>query len=112
MLPGLPIHMNWHAMIPEFVWNDHFCDEQTSGPFHYWRHCHSVKTERRDGVNGTVVKDRVEYEMPLGPLGDLVDRITGPALFRYLFGVRHKNTRELMPLFAEKLAARAQSRTQ
>ena len=111
-LPYLPIYMNWHAMIPEFVWNDHFCDEQTSGPFRYWRHCHSVKAERRDGVDGTLVKDRVEYAMPLGPLGDLVHQIIGPVLFRYLFDVRHRNTAALMPVYAEKLAAREQNRTQ
>jgi ligand-binding SRPBCC domain-containing protein len=108
LLPGIPIRMYWHALIPEFEWNDHFCDTQTSGPFHYWRHCHSVREETREGIVGTIVHDHVEYELPGGPLGDLLNRLGGRAQFRYLFGVRHRQTEKLMPLFAQHLAKRAQ----
>jgi ligand-binding SRPBCC domain-containing protein len=106
LIPKLPIRMNWHAMIPEFEWNDHFCDAQTSGPFHYWRHCHSVKSETRNGVEGTLLTDRVEYELPGGPLGDLANIVAGRAQLRYIFRVRHENTAKLVPLFAQRLAAR------
>jgi ligand-binding SRPBCC domain-containing protein len=107
LLPKLPIRMNWHAMIPEFEWNDHFCDAQTDGPFHYWRHCHSVKAEVRDGVEGTLLKDRVQYELPGGPLGDLANWAFGRAQFRYLFRVRHEKAASLMPVFAERLRNRS-----
>jgi ligand-binding SRPBCC domain-containing protein len=103
LLPFLPLRMNWHALIPEFAWNERFCDEQTSGPFHYWRHCHSVAPETRDGVAGALLCDRVEYELPGGPLGDLLNSLIGRAQFRYLFGVRHQATERLMPLFADSL---------
>jgi len=106
MLPGIPFRMNWHALIPEFAWNDHFCDTQTDGPFHYWRHCHSVVAETRDGVEGTVVRDRVEYELPGGLLGDLANLLGGRAQFRYIFKVRQEQAAKLMPLFVEKLVAR------
>src|SRR5579875_2077398 len=43
--PLSPLRLPWHVRIAEFEWNDHFCDEQEDGPFRYWRHCHSVRTE-------------------------------------------------------------------
>ncbi len=106
LLPGLPPRLNWHAVIPEFQWNDHFCDEQTAGPFAYWRHCHSVRAEKRDGVDGTVVQDRVEYEFPLGPFGDLLNAVAGKAQLRTLFSVRHQQAAKRMPLFAQHIASR------
>ncbi len=102
-LPGIPLRLNWHALIPEFEWNDHFCDMQTSGPFRYWRHCHSVREESRDGVSGTRVQDRVEYELPGGPLGDLANWIGGKAQVRYIFEYRHRQTAKLLPEFAQRL---------
>ena len=102
LLPFLPLRLNWHALIPEFIWNDHFCDTQTSGPFAYWRHCHSVKAETREGVEGTVVHDRVDYEFPGGPLGDVANVLGGRLQLRYIFGVRHQQTAKLMPLYARR----------
>ena len=101
-VPGLPFRIRWHALIPEFTWNDHFCDEQTAGPFHYWRHCHSVRPDLREGVNGTIVRDRVEYELPGGPLGDLANVLGGRLQMRYIFNTRHRMTAKLMPLYAER----------
>lgn len=103
-IPYLPLRINWHALIPEFVWNDHFCDTQTSGPFAYWRHCHSARAETRNGIAGTIVQDRVEYELPGGPLGDLANLVGGRLQMRYIFNTRHRNTATLMPAFAERRA--------
>ncbi|SDF47840.1 SRPBCC family protein [Terriglobus roseus] len=97
MLPGLPMRMNWHAAISEFEWNDHFVDRQTAGPFAFWRHRHSVKEEMRDGVPGTLAKDRVEYKLPLGPVGDLLHTITVRAQMERIFAYRKKRMAELMP---------------
>lgn len=105
-VPLLPLRIYWNALIPEFVWNDHFCDQQTAGPFHYWKHCHSVSAETRDGVHGTVVHDRVEYELPGGPLGDIANAIGGRLQMRYIFNTRHRMTAKLMPLYAERQARR------
>ena len=102
-LPLIPLRMRWLALIPEFEWNDHFCDTQTSGPFRHWRHCHSVKQESRDGIAGTLVHDRVEYELPGGPLGDLANLLGGRLQIRYIFGYRHRQTAKLLPEFAAKL---------
>ena len=103
-VPYLPLRINWHALIPEFVWNDHFCDVQTAGPFSFWRHCHSARAEIRGDTEGTVVHDRVEYELPGGSLGDLANALAGRLQMRYIFGTRHRMTANLMPQFAERRA--------
>ena len=105
-LPLVPLRLRWHALIPEFQWNDHFCDEQTAGPFHYWRHCHSVRSETQGTVEGTVVKDHVDYELPGGRLGDLANLLGGRLQMRYSFNYRHRQTATLLPAFADKLASR------
>lgn len=106
MLPGLPFRMNWHAAISEFEWNSHFYDRQTAGPFSSWRHRHSVKEELRDGVAGTLVKDRVEYKLPLGPLGDLLNAVAVRAQMERIFTYRKKRMAELMPQFVERVTSR------
>ncbi len=45
-----------------------FVDVQEKGPYALWRHSHSFKDI---GSGATEMKDRVEYAMPLGPLGEI-----------------------------------------
>lgn len=94
--PLAPFRIKWDAEITEFVWNDHFCDVQHHGPFAFWRHCHQVSIKNRDGVDGTLVRDRVVYEMRLGLLGALVHRFGGAAKLRRIFRYRHRRTAELL----------------
>ncbi len=46
-----------------------FVDEQRVGPYRRWHHLH----EFRSVPGGTEILDRVDYELPLGPLGRLVE---------------------------------------
>jgi ligand-binding SRPBCC domain-containing protein len=85
-IPLVPVRLEWDAYIAEFHWNDFFCDEQRRGPFHYFRHCHRVRQER----NGTVVSDDVQYELPLGKLGDLANALAMKRQIRDLFNYRQK----------------------
>lgn len=103
-LPLVPFRIEWHVLIPEFEWNDHFCDLQTSGPFAYWRHCHSVRPEKRGGVDGTIVRDQVEYEVPGSKIGDLLNSLGGKLQMRYVFAYRHRQTEKLLPGYAQRLA--------
>ena len=101
--PYSPLRIPWEAEITEFTWNDHFCDHQLRGPFAYWRHCHTVRPKTRTGESGagTLLRDEVEYELPLGKLGELANALVVPAQFRYIFRYRHKRTRELLALMAQ-----------
>jgi ligand-binding SRPBCC domain-containing protein len=85
--PLSPILMRWNARIVEFEWDHHFCDEQVQGPFAYWRHCHRVTGEDRDGIEGTQIVDDLVYELPLGifsePAHALIVRRQIKGIFRY-----------------------------
>ena len=89
-VPLLPVRLGWDAYIAEFRWNDSFCDEQRRGPFRYFRHCHSIRAEMRDGVTGSVVSDAVAYELPLGVLGDLANKLGVRKQMQVLFAYRQK----------------------
>ncbi|HEY0784702.1 MAG TPA: SRPBCC family protein [Acidobacteriaceae bacterium] len=95
-LPLSPVRMHWDARIPEFVWDDHFCDEQLQGPFAYWRHCHRVLAETRAGVAGTLVSDDVTYEMKFGPLGEVANLLGGALQMRALFAFRQRQLLKLL----------------
>jgi ligand-binding SRPBCC domain-containing protein len=87
--PLSPIRWQWKAEISEFAWNDHFCDEQLRGPFAYWKHCHRLQAESRDGMAGTVVTDTVVYEMKMGRLGELAHALFTAPQIKALFAYRH-----------------------
>jgi ligand-binding SRPBCC domain-containing protein len=63
-LHGLPIR--WRARIE--VWEPpvRFVDVQVRGPYALWEHTHAFEPDRGDAV---VIRDRVRYALPLGPLG-------------------------------------------
>lgn len=67
----LPFRQRWIARITEFEWNHHFADIQLEGPFQSWLHRHELTREAREGVMGTRVSDRIEYEIGYGVLGNL-----------------------------------------
>lgn len=67
-----------------------FEDVQVSGPFRRWRHRHVV--EPREG--GALLRDEIEFEPPLGPLGTLAAPLAITPRLRRLFDYRHKVTRE------------------
>jgi ligand-binding SRPBCC domain-containing protein len=85
-IPWVPVRLEWDACITEFQWNDFFCDEQQRGPFRYFRHCHRIREEAK----GSVVSDAVEYELPLGLLGDLANSLAVKRQIRALFRHRQK----------------------
>jgi ligand-binding SRPBCC domain-containing protein len=77
--PYSPIRLPWEAEIDEFVWNSHFADLQLRGPFAWWRHRHTVVSETRINEGfatpGTLLHDEIEYEPPLGTLGELANNL-------------------------------------
>lgn len=98
----VPERVSWLARMTEFKWNSHFCDAQVRGPFRRFRHRHWIVAEVRDGVEGTLGSDDVEFELPLGFPG----RIGGVFVRRELtrsFAYRQK-------LLPEILAAAAAAR--
>jgi ligand-binding SRPBCC domain-containing protein len=100
--PLSPVRLPLEAEITEFVWNDHFSDLQIRGPFARWNHCHQLKAESRGNasgiaVAGTLLHDRVEYELPGGGLARLAQPFVAVQLAS-TFKFRQLRTAELLPL--------------
>ncbi|PSP82264.1 cyclase [Halobacteriales archaeon QS_1_68_17] len=68
-----------------------FRDVMTDGPFREWTHTHSFFAD--EGT--TLVRDRVEYALPLDGLGDLLGPLAVVG-FEPMFRYRHRKTRELL----------------
>ena len=75
VFPFLPIQAQWISYITEFEWNHHFADIQEKGPFKTWHHRHQFATVTRNGVNGTIVRDLVEYQVGFGFLGAIAQNL-------------------------------------
>ena len=95
-IPFLPVRLTWLALISEFAWNDHFCDEQTHGPLAYWKHCHHISPETRDSTAGSLVTDRVTYALPFGPLGDLANAAAIRFQMKATFAFRQRRLLQLL----------------
>jgi len=95
--PHAPFRVPWDAEITDFEWDDHFCDVQRRGPFAYWKHCHRLEPQVRGALPGTLLADHVEYELPLGPLGDLANNLFVKRQMQAIFEYRQKLTAELLP---------------
>lgn len=67
-----------------------FVDEMQSGPFAAFRHEHHF--EEREGR--TLMRDVVEYRLPLWVLGRLVDRMILRRYLRALLKERNRHVRE------------------
>jgi ligand-binding SRPBCC domain-containing protein len=100
---GLP--MKWKTEITEYEPPSMFVDEARQSPYSFWRHRHTF----RETSEGTVVADRVEYDLPFGPVGRVAHGITvGPQL-RHIFAHRQRAIAELLgaaPLRVEPPAIR------
>ncbi len=101
--PFAPFRVPWDAEITEFEWDNHFCDVQHRGPFSYWRHCHRLEAQLRGALEGTLLNDHVEYELPLGPLGDLANSLFAKHQMKSIFAYRQKRTTELLSRVSAEL---------
>jgi ligand-binding SRPBCC domain-containing protein len=96
VLPPLPFRAQWVARITEFDWNRHFADVQESGPFQSFHHRHEFAPLSRDGLRGTTVRDRIEYEVGFGFAGQIGQHLfVGPQMAR-AFGHRQKALEALL----------------
>ncbi|MBL7964522.1 MAG: SRPBCC family protein [Flavobacteriales bacterium] len=89
--PMLGIPVRWITYIAQVKAPFAFVDMQLKGPYKRWWHVHEFEPVE----GGVRMKDRVEYELPLGPLGALFhDWLVGPRLQR-IFDFRYRTLERL-----------------
>jgi ligand-binding SRPBCC domain-containing protein len=78
------VRFRWRTEIQAFEPEERFVDVQLSGPYRRWRHTHRFE----EAPGGTLVSDRVEYELPLGPLGEAVHALIVARQLKTIFDHR------------------------
>ena len=101
----LGVPMLWRTVIAEYDPPHLFVDEEVQGPYRLWRHRHTFETT----VEGTLMRDRVDYALPFGVLGRAAHAMLVGAQLRRIFAYRQakldvlfgvKSRRLLDPLIA------------
>ncbi|CAN5889343.1 hypothetical protein BH11MYX2_BH11MYX2_34940 [soil metagenome] len=87
-LQGVP--MKWRTKIEAYEPGERFIDVQERGPYKTWHHTHTF----RDVPGGTEIRDRVEYELPFGPLGAIAHKLFVKRQLRQIFDYRTKVMQE------------------
>lgn len=88
-----PLPVTWVAVHTEYDPPRLFADRQESGPFTTWYHRHRFSDT---GDGGTLLRDELEYTLPMGALGRwLAGGMVRNKLER-MFDYRHEVTKELV----------------
>ena len=88
-LHGVPVR--WQSLIRDWNPDRSFVDSQTRGPYRRWDHTHEFEPHR----GGTILRDRVQYELPLGALGSVVAGSFVARDLETIFAYRRSVVREI-----------------
>jgi ligand-binding SRPBCC domain-containing protein len=80
------IPMRWLTRIEVWELGARFVDVQVRGPYRVWHHTHSFEPH----AGGTLVRDTVSYDLPLGPLGRLAHGAFVQRDLERIFDFRHE----------------------
>lgn len=86
-----PLNVKMVAIHTDYEKGRMFQDTLVEGPFSKWVHTHTMEP---DGEGGTWLIDRIEYELPLGPLGALFGGPFARQKLEKMFEFRHDVTRK------------------
>jgi ligand-binding SRPBCC domain-containing protein len=81
----------WEVKIEKLEKPNVLVDVALKSPFKYWKHQH-IFTKKDDVCE---LKDIIEYEMPFGFLGSLVEPLIANDI-KKMFEYRHKRTKEVL----------------
>lgn len=86
LTPLFGIPMKWKTRITQVDHRKSFTDFQENGPYRHWSHYH----EFLENEKGVLMKDTVEYELPLGVLGRIVHRLLVREKLENIFNYRRE----------------------
>ncbi|MFA7446678.1 MAG: SRPBCC family protein [Flavobacteriaceae bacterium] len=83
--PLLKIPMKWKTKITQVEHNKNFADFQQKGPYKYWNHFHEFIPNEK----GVLMKDTIDYELPLGILGSIAHVMVVKSKLNHIFNYRY-----------------------
>ena len=84
--PLFNIPMKWQTEITQVDFEKSFTDFQKKGPYKLWNHFHEfIKNDK-----GVLIKDTVDYELPLGFLGEIAHKLFVKKKLESIFEFRHE----------------------
>lgn len=81
------VPVRWRTRIEAWEPPHRFVDAQIRGPYSLWEHTHTFE---EDGPGATIIRDRVRYSIPFGPLGELADRLLVRRDLKRIFDYRRE----------------------
>lgn len=88
--PLLGIKMDWQTEITQVNRPNSFTDFQKKGPYKLWNHFHEFIPNEK----GVLIKDTVDYELPMGFLGEIAHKLFVKSklenIFSYRFNILEK----------------------
>lgn len=88
-----PVGVRWVAHHRDFVDGRQFVDVQEKGPFRSWRHTHQFLPA---DAGKSILRDSIDYELPLGKLGELVGGWYSRRMLERMFDYRHQTTAQAL----------------
>lgn len=90
--PLFGIPLRWTTEIQEVVHQKSFTDIQKRGPYKIWHHRHDFIANE----NGVLMIDTVDYELPMGKLGDWMHHLIVKDKITALFDYRQKEIHSIL----------------
>lgn len=84
--PVFGIKMKWKTEITQVDFQKSFTDFQKKGPYKLWNHHHEFVINDK----GVLMKDSVDYELPLGFLGEIAHKLFVKKKLEHVFSYRYK----------------------
>jgi len=100
------IPVRWVAVHTEYDPPHLFADQQQSGPFAWWYHRHRFLD---DGSGGTILRDEVDYQLPLGRIGKWLGSRMVRRKLDAMFDYRHQVTRRIVESMEWRASADARA---
>lgn len=89
--PLVGIKLNWLTEITHVTDMKYFVDEQRFGPFSFWHHQHHFE-ETSEGIR---MDDMITYAIPMGIVGQAVNRLIVQKRILDIFSTREKMITEI-----------------
>lgn len=84
--PIFHIPLKWKTKITQVSKFKSFTDFQEKGPYKYWNHFHEFIPSK----TGVLMRDTVNYEMPLGFVGNIAHQVFVKSKLEAIFDYRYK----------------------